>query len=124
MAGAIRERWKGKHDKGHWWEANASDRSGLLVASTKFVRQFLQIFILGVGAYLTIKQEVTGGAMIAASILMGRALAPVEAAVGAVGGPLSMRGLARLASIVARSTGGSQRYVQMPEPWGLWPWKG
>lgn len=118
MAGAIRERWKGKHDKAIGWQANASDRSGLLVASTKFVRQFLQIFILGVGAYLTIKQEVTGGAMIAASILMGRALAPVEAAVGSWRSFVNARlGASRINQLLA-ATGGSQRYVQLPEPKG------
>lgn len=118
MAGAIRELWKGKHDKAIGWQANASDRSGLLVASTKFVRQFLQIFILGVGAYLTIKQEVTGGAMIAASILMGRALAPVEAAVGSWRSFVNARlGASRINQLLA-ATGGSQRYVQLPEPKG------
>ena len=118
MAGAIRERWKGKHDKAISWQANASDRAGLLVASTKFVRQFLQIFILGVGAYLTIKQEVTGGAMIAASILMGRALAPVEAAVGSWRSFVNARlGASRINQLLA-ATGAAQSYVQLPEPKG------
>lgn len=118
MAGAIRERWKQKHDKAISWQASASDRAGLLVASTKFVRQFLQIFILGVGAYLTIKQEVTGGAMIAASILMGRALAPVEAAVGSWRSFVNARlGASRINQLLA-ATRGSQSYVQLPEPKG------
>lgn len=118
MASAVRERWKGKHDKAISWQANASDRAGLLVASTKFVRQFLQIFILGVGAYLTIKQEVTGGAMIAASILMGRALAPVEAAVGSWRSFVNARlGASRINQLLA-AAGTAQNYVRLPEPKG------
>jgi len=118
MARAVRERWKGKHDKAISWQANASDRAGLLVASTKFVRQFLQIFILGVGAYLTIKQEVTGGAMIAASILMGRALAPVEAAVGSWRSFVNARlGASRINQLLA-AAGTAQNFVRLPEPTG------
>jgi PrtD family type I secretion system ABC transporter len=62
-------------------QAVASDRAGYLLAASKFIRAFLQVAILGVGAYLSIEQESTPGAMIAASIIMGRALAPVEVAV-------------------------------------------
>lgn len=61
----------------------ASDRSGMVLSSSKAIRMALQIFILGLGAYYVIQGELTSGAMIAASIIMGRALAPVEQAIGA-----------------------------------------
>jgi len=70
-----------------WWEkhylflklqALASDRAGLLSALTRFVRISMQSLSLGYGALLVIENEVTAGMMIAASILMGRALAPIE----------------------------------------------
>jgi PrtD family type I secretion system ABC transporter len=61
-------------------QLRASDRSSILVASSKFSRMGLQVAILGLGAFLVIHQEITAGAMIAASILLGRALAPVEQA--------------------------------------------
>lgn len=60
----------------------AMDRAGPLLAITKFCRLAVQIAILGVGAYLVLGQELTSGASIAASIIMGRALAPVEQMIG------------------------------------------
>jgi ATP-binding cassette subfamily C protein len=81
MLNGLRERWLTRQDQGLKLQAVASDRAGYLVAASKFIRAFLQVAILGVGAYLSIEQESTPGAMIAASIIMGRALAPVEMAV-------------------------------------------
>ena len=60
----------------------AADRASVLVAATKFFRLAIQIAILGVGAYLVLQQELTSGASIAGSIIMGRALAPVEQLIG------------------------------------------
>jgi PrtD family type I secretion system ABC transporter len=63
-------------------QQRAADRAALLVAATKFFRLGVQIAILGVGAYLVLQQELTAGASIAGSIIMGRALAPVEQMIG------------------------------------------
>jgi ATP-binding cassette, subfamily C, bacterial len=81
MLSGLRDRWLRRQDEGIAMQAAASDRAGHLIAVSKFFRAFLQIAILGTGAYLSIEQESTPGAMIAASIMMGRALAPVELAV-------------------------------------------
>lgn len=81
MLPALRARWERAHADYLTLQAQASDRAGLLVAATKFVRMLLQIAILGVGAYLAIGREISPGAMIAASILIGRALQPVELAI-------------------------------------------
>ena len=60
----------------------------------------LQVIILGAGAYLAVLDEITPGMMIAASIIMGRALAPVEMAVGQWKNVVGSRGsLARLTSL-------------------------
>lgn len=56
----------------------ASDISGGFSVLTKTFRMFLQSAMLGLGAYLVLQNQMTGGAMIAGSILMGRALAPIE----------------------------------------------
>lgn len=81
MRGAIRNRWLSQHQDVMVWQASASDRSGVTLTLTKFVRMVLQTAILGVGAWLAIRQAITPGSMIAASLLMGRALQPVEQAV-------------------------------------------
>ena len=60
----------------------ASDRSGAFAATSRTLRLFLQSMMLGLGAWLAIRGEVTPGIMIAASILLGRALAPIDQAVG------------------------------------------
>jgi ATP-binding cassette subfamily C protein/ATP-binding cassette subfamily C protein EexD len=63
-------------------QQRAADRASILLAATKFFRLAVQIAILGVGAYLVLQQELTSGASIAGSIIMGRALAPVEMMIG------------------------------------------
>ena len=74
----------------HWETQNApvlqlqtiaSNRAAIILAISKFMRLSLQIFMLGIGAYLVINNQLTGGAMIAGSILLSRALAPVEQAI-------------------------------------------
>jgi ATP-binding cassette subfamily C protein len=60
----------------------ASDQVGSFTSASKSMRMFLQSAILGLGAYLVLQAELTAGAMIAGSILLGRALAPIEMAIG------------------------------------------
>ncbi|WP_163852281.1 type I secretion system permease/ATPase [Pseudooceanicola aestuarii] len=82
MERQLTDRWLNQHDAMLDHQARASGRAGLIMASSKFVRMSLQIAILGTGAYLALHQLISPGIMIAASIVMGRALAPVEQAVG------------------------------------------
>lgn len=83
MLPALRNRWYGTHDKFLQLQAEASEKTGLISSGTKFVRISLQSLVLGLGALLVIEGDITSGMMIAASILMGRTLAPVEQAIGA-----------------------------------------
>ena len=64
-------------------QLEAADSNATILGLSKFARIFVQILILGLGAYLVVHGELTSGGMIAASILLGRALAPVEQAIGA-----------------------------------------
>lgn len=81
MTEALRRRWLNRHVEGLTHQSVANDRSGMLTAIAKLVRPTLQIAMLGVGAFLVIEQQITAGVMIAGSIIMGRALAPVEASI-------------------------------------------
>lgn len=82
MSRGILSRWSDLHLDTLALQASASDRAGAIMGSFKAVRMALQVAILGVGAYLVIAGQLTAGSLVAASIIMGRALAPVEAAVG------------------------------------------
>ena len=76
-----------------------SDRGGFYNVLSKTLRLFLQSMMLGLGAWLAIQGDITPGMMIAASILLGRALAPVDQAVGQW--PLLQRTLAGYRSLAA-----------------------
>lgn len=82
MAGAYAARWR-KANGGYLLEQERiGDASGGFSATTKVFRLALQSAVLALGAWLAIRQEVTPGVMIAASILTARALAPIEQAIG------------------------------------------
>ena len=81
MLDALRRRWMATHRQVLVLQTTASDRSGMFMSAAKLVRAVLQIAILGVGGYLAIERQVSPAAMIAASIIIGRALAPVELSV-------------------------------------------
>ncbi len=82
MRGAAFERWKTARDSALSDTVTASDMGGGFSTLTKTLRLFLQSAMLGLGAYLVLQGDVTPGAMIAGSILMGRALAPIEQGLG------------------------------------------
>ena len=82
MMPQLVRRWHRQNAESLDLQARASSRSTSITSASKFLRLVLQIGILGVGAWLVIESELTPGAMIAAFILMGRALAPVEQAIG------------------------------------------
>ena len=82
MTGAAFQRWEGARNKALAAGVASSDISGGFSSTTKTVRLFLQSAILGLGAWLVLQGELTAGAMIAGSIILGRALAPIEQAIG------------------------------------------
>lgn len=78
----LRARWFEMHKKFLSLQAEASQRAAAVSAITKFVQISVQSLILGLGALLVIEGSMTGGAMIAGSILLGRALSPVQMIIG------------------------------------------
>lgn len=78
----LMTRWFKLHGRFLQLQAEASEKAGIIAAVTKFVRVSMQSLILGYGALLVLDGKMTGGMMIVASILMGRALSPVEQLIG------------------------------------------
>ena len=107
--------WMTRQESSLDLQTKAGDRSALLLGFSRFFRVFAQIAILGVGAYLVLGGELTSGGMVAASILLGRALAPVEQAMGAWKGLISARtSYGRLKQLVSL-TGVQQSSLPLPE---------
>ena len=78
MLAGVHKRWAAINRKVLQLQTEASEKAGIISASTKFVRITLQSLILGLAALLVIQNEITPGMIIAGSILMGRSLAPIE----------------------------------------------
>ncbi|SOD98084.1 type I secretion system permease/ATPase [Caenispirillum bisanense] len=82
MLSAARARWQQAHQAAVGWQARALDRSAVTMAASKSLRMMQQVLALGTGAWLALNGEISPGMMIAASIIMGRALAPIDMLVG------------------------------------------
>lgn len=82
MLPSLRERWLGERHAALDAQHRASARAGLISALSKTYRLTSQSLILGLGAYLAIKREISPGMVIAASILLGRALGPIDQLIG------------------------------------------
>ncbi len=78
MLGDLRASWRDKNQILLGLQSIASDRAAILTSLSKSIRLIVQSLILGLGAYLAILQEISPGMMIAGSILLGRALAPID----------------------------------------------
>jgi ATP-binding cassette subfamily C protein len=116
MRGASFGRWAEARSAALSQSLRAGDRSGIWTVSSKTFRLFLQSAMLALGALLVLRGELTAGAMIASSILMGRALAPVEQAIG--GWALAQRaaeGRQRLAALLGTVPPEGKR-TALPKP--------
>ncbi|SMO98160.1 type I secretion system permease/ATPase [Paracoccus laeviglucosivorans] len=82
MRDATFRRWQTARDRATEATMEGTDRAAGFTVFSRTFRLFLQSALLAAGAWLVLRQEVTPGAMIASSILMGRALAPIEQVVG------------------------------------------
>lgn len=78
MLAAIQKEWLGIQNKQANHNTESADTTSVWSNTSKYFRMFVQSAALGVGAYLVLNSQITGGMMIAASILFGKALAPVD----------------------------------------------
>ena len=82
MGEGVVQMWRREMSETREAAQSAGTRGSVILGASRFLRMMLQIVILGVGAWLVIKEETSPGAMFAASFLLARALAPVENAIG------------------------------------------
>lgn len=116
MARRMGDIWADASERHLVAQRRVSDVTGGFGAVTRVARLTLQSLVLGIGAYLVIEGEATGGVMIASSILVGRALAPVELAVAHWKGLVAARqGWSRLKAFLA-SFPTEQPSVALPAP--------
>ncbi|MBB3102470.1 type I secretion system permease/ATPase [Azomonas macrocytogenes] len=118
MLRSLMDRWGMRQKKVLQLQASASDRGGLITSLSKIFRMLVQSLILGVGAYLSIEQEITPGLMMAGSILLGRALAPIDLMIGSWKGFINARSqYARLNEILDEQRDEQPR-MSLPAPEG------
>src|SRR5262249_22045429 len=118
MAPGLKERWGQRRDEQIAWQAVASDRGSALIASMKSFRQITQVFILGLGGYLCIQGDLSGGGIVAASIIVGRALAPIELAVSQWKNFQNSRGAWSRLQDLFRANPQDQQRMPLPPPQG------
>lgn len=99
MRDATFTRWQKARSEALSAQVQATDVGGTFTSMTKTIRLFLQSAMLGLGAYLVLRNEMTPGAMIAGSILLGRALAPIE--MGLNQWPVVQRGITGWRNVAA-----------------------
>src|SRR5690349_24030520 len=117
MIGRFTARW-GEVNERHLQQIfDVSSIYANVGAIAKVVRYVLQSAILGVGAYLVIVEQASGGIMIASSIMMGRALAPIEIALANWKQLVAARqGIERLRNVLTAAAPPSAPAVALPRP--------
>jgi PrtD family type I secretion system ABC transporter len=112
------QRWRQLSDRASRAQSRAGWTSGLLSGASKYARQALQTAMLGLGAWLVIVEHATPGIMIAATILLGRALAPVDLAVGTWRGFVEARIALRRVMLALRAMPPTREVTELPPPRG------
>ena len=111
----------------HWQEFNtnvvklqtqASRHAGLIQAISSGLRQSLQVGIYAVGAYLTLQGKATAGCMIAASIIMGQALRPIQSSISTWKGVIEARGAYKRLDLLFQNRPTLEK-MELPAPTGL-----
>ena len=117
MTGRLTQRWSEANEQFLQENLRTMDLYANLGSVAKVLRFTLQSAILGIGAYLVVTEQASGGIMIASSIVMGRALAPIEVALGSWKQLTAARqGLARLRDMLKATAWVPAPAVRLPRP--------
>ena len=118
MAPALVSKWRQAGEEGLGHQGVASDTSGVISSMARLLRLIVQVGILGMGAYLVIQGELTGGGMIGASIILGRAMAPIEQSINAWRGFTGARNAYRSISQLIGRQEDVDNPMTLPDPTG------
>jgi PrtD family type I secretion system ABC transporter len=117
MDGIVRL-WRRDNRDGHEATLAAGNRGAVVLGLSKYARLMVQTVILATGAYLVIHNEASAGAMFASSFLLGRALAPVENAIGTWKSWVSARLAYRRLNELLRAAPQREQGMELPRPEG------
>ncbi|WP_168016800.1 type I secretion system permease/ATPase [Halomonas salinarum] len=118
MLPGIMGRWSKRHHQFLAKQSQASDRAGAITNTSKMLRLLFQSLILGLGAYLVLQGDMTPGMMIAGSIIMGRALAPIDQMIGGWKGFVSARGAYDRLNELLTQIPAEEKRMSLPSPQG------
>jgi PrtD family type I secretion system ABC transporter len=114
----ITRRWLNDNQSALQQQMLASGRAGVILSVSKWCRLVLQVAMLGVGGYLVLRYELTPGGMIAGSIILSRALQPVEQAIGTWKSLLAARSSYTRLKTFMTETRQRPSDMALPEPQG------
>jgi ATP-binding cassette subfamily C exporter for protease/lipase len=115
----LMSRWFKLHGKFLSLQAQASQKAGTISAATKFFQMSLSSLVLGLGALLVLDNKITSGMMIAASILLGRTLAPVQQLIAVWKSWSSTRSAFDRISTLLEANPARPAGMPLPKPQGL-----
>jgi ATP-binding cassette subfamily C exporter for protease/lipase/ATP-binding cassette subfamily C protein EexD len=118
MTERLLERWRSLHNRIAALQTSASRSSVAFAAATRFLRQAIQILMLALGAYLVLSQQASAGIMIATTILLGRAIQPIEQLVSSWHTLSEARGAYRRLRELSEGFDRRERGLGMPRPAG------
>ncbi|WP_417504252.1 type I secretion system permease/ATPase [Marinomonas gallaica] len=118
MLPGIMGRWSDQHKTFLGKQTIASDRAGVFSNLSKVLRMIFQSSILGLGAYYVVINEMSPGMMIAGSILLGRALAPLDLLINSWSGFNNARSARTRLQELLSSFPEEDRNMSLPEPTG------
>ncbi len=118
MFDGICQQWKRHFTPMTAWQTRASEKVSTLLSLSKALRFMLQVAILGTGAWLALDGAITAGVIVAASIMMGRALSPIEQAIGAWRSFVNARSAYRRLQDVLDKNPTLKESLSLPRPQG------
>jgi ATP-binding cassette subfamily C protein EexD len=118
MKNNIKHIWQQKYFGFLNAQNDASNKAGIWSNVSKSTRMLFQSLMLGIGGYLAIKMELSPGMMIAGSIILGRALAPLDLIINSWKGFSSARTSYQRLDALLKDFPKDKEYMQLPDPTG------